>query len=169
MKRIIGIIAAFASAALLLTGCSFFARKVPSNWYAETVEYYESGFESDWKNERVNLFVSDEMKEDDEKFGYLLNDLDGDGTFELLIGIMDDAPETKFIDVYIWHKDKGSFRIIHSGDGYYTYLCEDGILRNDSWYGSEVKTEYLKFIPENNSFLKLNETAAPQKWELTAF
>ena len=73
MKRILSLMLAV----VLLTGCGYPA---PKNWYKETLEYYAEGFSSDWKNERSDLFVCDEMKDKKHKFGYLVTDLDSDGT-----------------------------------------------------------------------------------------
>jgi len=168
MKRLFTKVILAAALAAVLSGCSG-KPKVPEDWYKETLQYYTDGFADNWANEISDLYVADEMKDSSNKFGYLLKDLDGDGTNEVLIGYMDDAGETRFIDLFIWHSDKGAFRIFHCGDDYYMYLCEDNIIRMDSWYGSATKTEYLKYKPENNSFLKISEASNPQKCELTAF
>ena len=164
MKRLIG----FSLLTLFLTGCVF-RPKAPDDWYKETLQYYSEGFSGGWKNERSDLYIGDEMKDEKNKFGYLLKDLDGDGTKELLIGCMDDAAETRFTDIFIYHSDYGAFRIIHAGDGYYLYLCEDNIVREDSWYGSQTKTSYMKYLPKNNSFLIIDKEASPKKFTLTEF
>ncbi len=168
MKRIVLCIVMFAVMALTLTGCVG-KPKIPSDWYNETLKYYSDGFADGWSDEHADLRIADEMKDGANKFGYLLRDLDGDGAVEVLIGFMDDADETRFIDVFIWHSDIGSFRILHAGDGYYIYLCENNILRMDKWYGSKTLTDYMKYDSSDNSFRILNETATPQKCELTAF
>jgi hypothetical protein len=168
MKKIIVCIFLFAAMALALTGCDN-KPKIPEEWYKETLKYYSEGFADGWKAEKDTLFVADEMKDTNNRFGYLLKDLDGDGADEVLIGFMDDENETRFIDVFVWHSDIGAFRILHAGDGYYIYLCENNILRVDKWYGSKTLTDYMKYQPGNNSFLKVNETAAPLKCGLTAF
>ena len=151
---------------LSLAACS--RKRATKDWYKETLEYYRQGFASGWKNERADLFVCDEMKSTDYKFGYLLTDLDGDGTDELLIGF-DDGEVTKFTDVYIWHSRLGAFRIMASGGGYYVYLCDDNILREDYWYGSQTKTQYLDFNSKNDSFLVVDGGSIPKRSELTEF
>ena len=62
--------------ALTLCGCSLgLGSRVPADWYEGTLEYYREGFSSDWANEREDLFIHDEMKDPNNKFGYLLRDL----------------------------------------------------------------------------------------------
>ena len=161
MKKLLSVILA----CVLLTGCGYPA---PKDWYKETLEYYAAGFNSDWKNERPDLFVCDEMKDKQYKFGYLLTDLDNDGTVELLIGFNEDGV-TKFTDLYIWHSDKGSFRIVGSGGGYYMYLCDDNIIREDYWYGSNTKTNYYKYISKDNALLNVDSGSNPHECELTYF
>lgn len=169
MKRLLKSIGIIAAVTAALSGCVS-KPKIPEKWYEKTLEYYSEGFSDNWKNETTDLYVAEEMKDPDNKYGYLLKDLDGDGADELLIGVIDDSDVTKFIDVFIWHSDVGAFRIFHSGDDFYLYLCDDNILREDSWYGSKTtKTRYLKYQPENNSFLVVNEGSDPRKCELTAF
>ena len=161
MKRILSLMLAV----VLLTGCGYPA---PKNWYKETLEYYAEGFSSDWKNERSDLFVCDEMKDKKHKFGYLVTDLDSDGTDELLIGFNEDGV-TKFTELYIWHSDKGSFRIIASGGGYYMYLCDNNIIKEDSWYGSKTKTNYYKYVSKDNALLVVDGGGLPRECELTYF
>lgn len=124
---------------MFTAGCV--VRHIPKDWYRETIEFYEEGLASGWANEKQNLPINDEQKDPNNKFGYLLRDLDGDGADELLIGLIDDSEETKFTDIYIWHSDIGSFRIMSAGEGYYMYLCPDNVIREDSWYGSKVGGE----------------------------
>ena len=154
----------FMSLVFTLAGCS--GKRAPKDWYKETLNYYREGFASEWKNERADLFVCEEMKDSDYKFGYLLRDLDGDGTDELLIGF-NDGDVTKFTEVYIWHSRLGSFRIMASGGGYYVYLCDGDILREDYWYGSQTKTRYLEFDSDNDSFRVVNGGGMPKMLELT--
>lgn len=168
MKKFTKIIALTAAAALSLSACVG-RPKVPEDWYKKTIQYYTDGFSDGWKNEKPDLDVAEEMKDPSKQFGYLLKDLDGDGTVEVLVGVIDDSPETKFIDLYIWHSDIGAFRIFHSGDDYYMYLCENNIIRMDSWHGSTPEIRYMSFNPENNSFKILDQTATPQHCELTPF
>lgn len=167
MKNIIKITAAVAMITAVLTGCA--GQKIPDNWYNKTLDYYSEGLSNNWANERDDLDVSEEMKDSSNKFGYYLKDLDGDGTDELLIGIIDDLDETRFIDLYIWHSDIGSFRILHAGDDYYIYLCENNIIRMDSWHGSTPEIRYFKYDSGNNSFHVLDTESKTLKVELTPF
>ena len=169
MKKITKLIAFTAAAILTVSSCGDNRPKIPEDWYKQSLQYYSDGLSNGWKNETTQLYVADEMKDPNNKYGYLLKDLDGDGSAELLIGVIDDSPETKFIDLFIWHTDVGAFRIFHSGDDYYMYLCENNIIRMDSWHGSTPEIRYMKFNRENNSFTVLDETATPQKCELTPF
>ena len=151
----------------LLVSCgSYF---IPPNWYDETLAYYEEGFRSGWKNETEDMYISDELKDESIEFGYLLKDLDGDGADELLIGIIDDSDETKFTDICIWHRDFGAFRVMSTGEGYYMYLCDSNIIREDSWYGSQTKTRYMRYESKDNSFEIVDGAGKPLKVELTSF
>ena len=113
MKKIISIIAV-SSFIISLLACGSYL--IPQDWYDQTLAYYEEGFSSGWKNERDDLRITDEMKDESIEFGYMLKDLDGDGADELLIGIIDDSDETRFTDIYIWHRDIGAFRIMSGGE-----------------------------------------------------
>ncbi len=160
----------------IITGCLLFmfttgcvVRHIPKDWYKETIEFYEEGFASGWANEKENLQINDEQKDPNNRFGYLLRDLDGDGADELLIGLIDDSEETKFTDIYIWHSDIGSFRIISAGEGYYVYLCPDNVIREDSWYGSKTKINYMTYVSKDNAFLHVEAGGKPEKFELIPF
>lgn len=166
MKKIISIIAV-SSFIISLMACGRYF--IPQDWYDQTLAYYEEGFGSGWKNERDDLRITDEMKDESIEFGYMLKDLDGDGADELLIGIIDDSDETKFTDIYIWHRDIGAFRIMSGGEGYYMYLCDSDIIREDSWYGSATKTQYMRYDSKDNSFLIVDGGSKPEKCELTSF
>ena len=158
------------SMALTLCGCSIkIGTKIPAEWYNETLEYYREGFSSDWANEREDLHISDEMKDPDNTFGYLLRDLNGDGADELLIGIIDDSEETKFTDLYIWHSDFGAFRSLNCGDGYYMYICDDDVIKMDSWYGSQTKVDYMVYEQDGDAFLIVDGGSNPGHFDLTPF
>lgn len=166
MKKITGIIMILICSGFLSSCRSYY---IPPNWYDETLAYYEEGFAGGWKNEKKDMFISDELKDENIEFGYLLKDLDGDGADELLIGIIDDKDVTRFTDILIWHRDIGAFRIMSAGEGYYLYLCDFDLIREDSWYGSETKTQYMRYDSKDNSFLIVNEEGKPKKFELTGF
>lgn len=146
-------------------------RVPPKDWYNTAIDYYKEGYDTNWANERGDMNVSEEMKDENNKFGYLIRDLDGDGVEELLIGIIDDKPETRFTDLYIWHFDFGARRTFNAGSGYYMYLCEDNIIRYDSWRGKNTADiQYMKYNGEDNSMSvpeNLSPEPTPQKIELT--
>ena len=163
MNRVVRAIALGGICAIMLTGCM--TKKVPQNWYEGTLEYYKQGFENGWKNDDS---VNSEYFTDS-RFGYLLQDLDGDGADELLIGIIDDAPETKFTDIIIWHRDFGPMKVFSVGDGYYMYLCDGNVIKEDMWYGSETKVQYMVYDSKDNSFPIVDGGGIPKKFELTEF
>ena len=164
MKRFTKIFLVAMTLAFVLTGCG--GSYVPEDWATENINYYKVGFKDQWKHEDSDYIICPEMKDPNTKFGYLLTDLDGDGGDELLIGIIDDAKETKFCDLIIYHKDLGPTRSFSCGDGYYFYLCAGNVIKMDSWYGSETKTEYMKYDSSGNSFPVIDSTAMPKKFDL---
>lgn len=168
MKR--RILSLMFTAVFMLSACHVsLPNAVPKNWYSGTLDYYREGFETGWKNEDPKFNVPYDMKDPANKFGYLLTDLNGDGADELLVGIIDDSEETRFLDVVIWHSDIGAFRIFSAGDGYYIYLCDENVLRMDSWYGSETKTDYMVYNPEGDTFINVDDGSKPRAVELTPF
>jgi hypothetical protein len=164
MKKFTKVFLVAMSLAFVLTGCG--GSYVPKDWATENINYYKVGFKDQWKHEDSDYIICPEMKDPNTKFGYLLTDLDGDGGDELLIGIIDDAKETKFCDLIIYHKDLGPTRSFSCGDGYYFYLCAGNVIKMDSWYGSETKTEYMKYDSSGNSFPVIDSTAMPKKFDL---
>ena len=164
MKKVIALYALMLVLLFVLTGCG---RKAPKNWYEGNINYYKEGVKDNWEHVDSDYYVCEEYKK--EKLGYLLIDLDGDGTDELLIGIIDDSSETKFTDIIIYHNDFGPKRVFSDGDGYYIYLCDNNIIRYDSWYGSETKTEYMKYNSDDNSWPIIDTKALARKVELTPF
>ena len=167
MKKSLKAIITLLPMTFLLSGCG--GTYVPDGWYNSTLKYYQEGFDTGWKNEYPNIYICDEMKDKNNKFGYLLKDLDGDGGEELLIGMIDNSGETKFTDLYIWHKDFGALRNLNTGDGYYFYLCDDNVLKIEKWYGSETQIDYWKYNSDDNSFTIVNGATNPQKCTLTEF
>nr|MCR4846641.1 hypothetical protein [Eubacterium sp.] len=87
IKNQIKFLAITLATVILLAGCSL-KKPVPKNWYDVTLETYREGFRTGWKDEQ-GLNITDEQKDPNNKFGYLLRDLDGDGASEVLIGIID--------------------------------------------------------------------------------
>ena len=146
---------------------------VPNKWYEETINYYAEGAANNWANERSDLAFGRVVKEKD--CGYLLHDLDGDGDDELLIGYQE-GDATRFVSLYIWSTDFGAICMCDSSnadpedEAECMYLCEDNIIRDDSYKKYEGKERYMKHNGENNSMTILEDvTATPQKWELTPF
>lgn len=154
--------------AMLVSGCTS-GSKAPKDWYEETINYYKNGINTNWSGDTMKVHLSDDIKNTSNDLGYLLIDLDEDGSDELMIGMNDGSAETKFLDVYVWHSDLGAFQILTGGDGYYIYLCGNNVIRMDTWYGSETKTEFMKFDSSNNAFLIVDEQGFPRKVELTPF
>ncbi|MBQ8979827.1 MAG: hypothetical protein IJ080_08755 [Oscillospiraceae bacterium] len=161
MKKLTALAVAIASA-VILGGCYGNRRAAenvfehltppPSDWYKETVGYYENGAKTGWKDESLYGDVSAELKDPDNHAGYYLADLNSDGTDELLIGFTEGG-ETKFTDVYIYHPDLkdhvlNSFKA--AGDGYYIYLCEGNVLRHDWEYPGkkEPQSDYMKLAKD---------------------
>ena len=164
-KKSIKVFALLMAMAFMLTGCG--GKKAPDDWYAELLQYYKDGFADGWQHEKDDFVICDDMKDPKNKFGYLLKDLDGDGTDEMLIGIIDDSKETRFTDICIWHWDFGANRSFYTGDGYYFYLCDNGLIKEESWRGSETEIRYMKYDGSENSFPIVDTTGTPGKYELT--
>ena len=159
----------FVAAILVITCLASCGTEKDIHWYESTLDYFKEGFNNGWKNENSKFFISDELKDSSIKFGYALIDLDGDGIDELLIGIMDGAEETKFTNLIIKHRDFGPTQFFSTGEGYYMYLCDNNVIRMDSWYGSETRTEYMEYASKNNSFPVIDGGSKPKKIELTGF
>ena len=127
------------------------------------------------KNNNVNVYLIPNYNKNGGKFYTICTnvgekiDLDGDGIDELLIGIMDGAEETKFTNLIIKHRDFGPTQSFSTGEGYYMYLCDNNVIRMDSWYGSETRTEYMEYDSKNNSFPVIDGGSKPKKIELTGF
>ena len=91
-----------------ITGC----KVTPKKWYEPTLEYYSNGIKNGFEQEFRNLPVPDDLKDKSKKQGYLLIDLDKDGVDELLIGLIDDGPSTKFTNVIVFHSDLGPYSLL---------------------------------------------------------
>ena len=150
-----------------MTGC----RRVPKDWYKSTLEFYGNGIKNGFTDEPRNLHVAEELKNSAYKKGYMLYDLDGDGTDELLIGLIDGGSYTKFTSIIVYHSDLGPYCLLSGGGGYYYYLCASNVIRGDSWRGSETETRYMTFNSKSNSFTIIDGEGKymPMKWELTEF
>ena len=154
-----------------LTGCKI----KPKNWYQATLDYYSEGVKSGWANEDPSLMlnISDDLKttSSNKQIGYLLVDLDEDGTDELLIGFNDGSNATKFTDVIVWHSDMGALKALGGGSGYYIYLCGSNVLAVDSWYGSQTQRDFMKWNSKTDSFPHVDGEGKylPMKWDLTEF
>lgn len=155
------------SAVLGMSGC----RPDKDEWYKDAVEYYRQGVVYGKKGDNRQLSISSEILGKGKAIGYLLHDLDGDGRQELLIGFNGAGGITKFTNVVVKHSDFGAYSLLGGSNGYYIYLCNDDVLKVDSWYGSEIKVEYMKFDSKNNSFEIIDGVGkySPKKWKLTEF
>lgn len=150
------------------TGCK---SKQVKEWYKETLEYYRDGIKNGFDDVVSKLSVPEEMKDKNNRFGYLLRDLDGDGIDELLIGMIDDGSCTKFTNVVVRHTDLGTYSLLNSIPGYYIYLCSDNVLQVDQWYGSETKKDFMKYKSKTSTFeiIEGEGKYLPMKWDLTEF
>lgn len=153
--------AAMAASLFLMSGCLGGARsdaaenvakhlsKPPKNWYEETLNYYVYGAETGWKDDSLYGDLPEEMKNPDNHAGYYLADLNDDGTKELMIGYNDGGEATKFFKIYIYHPDLENHvycSFSTNGEGYYIYLCDGNVVRNDWEYPGqkEPKSDYMK-------------------------
>ena len=132
---------------LTLTACVGCAKKTPKECYNEPIGYFRDGISLGWDKVdpekygvkevvRGSAYVTNadgstasgvtvttgpsDYRDKSNQFGYLIKDLDGDDTMESLIGLTNDAPQTQFLDLYIWHNDFGptynnSFPILGTG------------------------------------------------------
>lgn len=164
MKRTLAAILTVVFLAALVPGVTS-CKIIPKDWYQSTLEYYGNGIKNGFTEKYANLRVPTELEDKNNKIGYLLTDLDKDGTNELLIGIInDDAPATKFTNVVVCHTDLGPYCLL-SGE---IYLCYDGVLCMDS-VGSD--RDYMRWNQKDNAFTMIDGEGKflPMKWELTPF
>ena len=164
MKRTLAAILTVVFLAALVPGLTSCKKIIPKKWYESTLEYYSDGIKNGFKEKYPNLNVPAELEDKNNKLGYLLTDLNKDGTDELLIGIIDDAPETKFTNVIVCHTDLGPYSLL-SGE---LYLCYDGVICMDG-LGSD--RDYMRWDQKDNSFTIIDGEGQflPTKWELTPF
>ena len=148
-----------------ISGCT----PTKDEWYKDTIEYYRKAVVNGVEGNNRQLSVSPEIKGKGKLIGYLLYDLDGDGRDELLIGYNSGGAVTKFIHIVVKHSDFGAYSLLSGGNGGYYYLCEDGVLKEESWRGDEMVIKYLKFESRSNSFAVLDDTYTPKSWKLTTF
>lgn len=164
MKRTLAAILTVAFLAALVPGVTGCKKIIPKKWYESTLEYYRNGIKNGFTEKYTNLRVPAELEDKSNKIGYLLTDLDKDGTDELLIGIIDDAPTTKFTNVIVCHTDLGPYSLL-SGE---LYLCYDGVICMDV-IGSDK--DYMRWNQKDNAFTMIDGEGKylPMKWELTEF
>ena len=115
----------------------------PKKWYEPTLQYYSDGIKNGFEQEFRNLPVPDDLKDKSKQQGYLLIDLDKDGVDELLIGLIDDGPSTKFTNVIVM------------GDG----------------TSAHDQITYMRWNHKDNAFNVIDGEGKflPTKWELTPF
>ena len=197
MKKTVIVLSALLTAAAC-AGCGN-KNNIPKDWYNDSIAYFGTAVRNGWDKadpEKYNVMepvkasgyvvgadgkkstsgVSvisgpEEYRDSSNQFGYLLKDLDGDGAEELLVGLINDAPQTQFLDLCVWNSDFGATHIMSSGDGDYMYLCDNGTLIRESSFGGTKETEAMKYSSENNSFeiVGSGEIITAGKYELTPF
>ena len=161
------------SAVISMSGCGLLAEGINKGlWYKKTLKIYKEGLDSGWANEKdLDIFIADELKDSGNEIGYLLIDLDEDGTQELLIGFNDGSTYTKFTDLYVYHRDMGAFQIMHGTAGSFIYLAYDNVIISDSMYGSETERTYMTWDSTWDEFTVIDGEGKylPMKWDLTEF
>ncbi len=150
-----------------LTGC----KKAPNEWYKDTLEYYRNGVNNGFTTSYRNLAVSEELKDKNYKIGYLLIDLDKDGTDELLLGLIDDGYVTKFTSVIVAHSDLGPYCLLSGSKDAHIYLCADNVLMMESVRGLTKERKYMKWNSKSNAFNNIDGEGKylGKKWDLTPF
>jgi hypothetical protein len=90
------------------------------------------------------------------RFGYLLSDLDGNGTEELLIGCLtgDEYTDEIVLDLYTI-KDGTVVRVFTSGERDRYYLCADGTIANES--SSSAFESHFRYYSYEDGALTLRE------------
>lgn len=90
------------------------------------------------------------------RFGYLLSDLDGDGTEELLIGCLtgDEYTDEIVLDLYTV-KDGAVSMVFTSGERDRYYLCADGTVANEA--SSSAFESHFRYYTYAGGALKLRE------------
>ena len=149
--------------AVLLTGC-ITVRKAPSDWYNEIIDFYQTGYTTGVWDETTTRSATADQKSRLYTYGYLIHDIDGDGTDEFLVGVPSAGP-TRFTNLYIWHNDLEEGMCLLQGD---IYLCEDHLIRMDN---SDGTSTYYTFNSRNNCFTPQNDitTSTPRHFDLTLF
>lgn len=164
MRKVRVLLTVALSSTILFTGCMKL-HKAPDGWYEDVIAFYEEGFKTgDWSDESSTLAVSSEQKTELYRYGYLVIDLDGDGSDEFLVGRLSGGP-TVFTNLYIWHNDLEEPICPLSGT---IYLCNNNVIRMDDFDGN---SDYYEFNSESNSFsIRSDITMAnPLHYDLTLF
>ena len=161
------------SVAISMSGCALITKGVTQElWYKGTLKIYKEGLDSGWANEKdLDIFIADELKDPNNEIGYLLIDLDKDGTNELLIGFNDGSTYTKFTDLYVYHRDLGAYQIMHGTAGAYIYLAYDNVIISDSMYGTDTERTYMTWDSTWDEFTVIDGEGKylPMHWDLTEF
>ncbi len=171
MKKVIAMAMTAALIVAMLACSAGCSKSITKEWYKGALQYYGDGIKNGFTEKHGDLQVPKELEDKSFKCGYLLKDLDGDGVDELLVGIMDNASETKFTNVVVRHSDLGPYCLLGGSDGHYIYLCNDNVIYMKNEFVTADYTDYLRWQPKSNSFLHIEGEGKylPMKWELTAF
>ena len=60
-KKSVKVFALLMAMTFILTGCG--GKKAPDEWYAELLQYYKDGFADEWKHEKDDFVILDDMKD----------------------------------------------------------------------------------------------------------
>ena len=173
MKKVVSTVLTVVMLALLIpgiTGCT----KPSKDWYKSTLDAYRTAIQngsSELALESGDFVFAAELLDKNNEVGYMLVDLDGDKTNELLIGFNDGSNVTKFTDVIVWKTISGPDQVLSGTNGYYTYLCASNVVCHDSWYGSNTERNFMTWDGKGCVFTYIDGEGKylPMKWELTSF
>ena len=116
----------------------------PKKWYEPTLQYYSDGIKNGFEQE-----FSD----------------------ELLIGLIDDGPSTKFTNVIVFHSDLGPYSLLTGSSRGYISLCYDNVIVMGDGTSAHDQITYMRWNHKDNAFNVIDGEGKflPTKWELTPF
>ena len=171
MKKAIALVMTASLIVAMLACSSGCMKQANKEWYKGVLEYYGNGVKNGFTEKHSNLQVPSELEDKNNKCGYLLKDLDGDGIDELLIGLIDDSSQTKFTNVIVRHSSLGPYCLLSGSGGHYIYLCYDNVIYMKNQFVTADYTDYMVWQSKSNSFQHIEGEGKylPMKWDLTAF